>query len=53
VGLRIMAERAERIGASVDVLSTPGRGTSIVLTLSPAPLKTPDERVATESPVLH
>ena len=34
VGLRIMAERAERIGASLDVLSTPGRGTSIVLTLS-------------------
>ncbi len=53
VGLRIMAERAERIGASVDVLSTPGRGTSIVLTLSPAPLKTPDELAAIESPVMH
>jgi two-component system nitrate/nitrite sensor histidine kinase NarX len=53
VGLRIMAERAERIGASVDVLSTPGRGTSIVLTLSPAPLKTPDELAAIESPVIH
>src|SRR6266542_2290250 len=33
VGLRIMAERAERIGAALDVLSTPGRGTSVVLTL--------------------
>ena len=28
-----MAERAERIGAALDVLSTPGRGTSVVLTL--------------------
>jgi two-component system nitrate/nitrite sensor histidine kinase NarX len=36
VGLRIMAERAERIGADLDVISTPGRGTSIVLTLAPA-----------------
>ncbi|MDM0037555.1 type IV pili methyl-accepting chemotaxis transducer N-terminal domain-containing protein [Variovorax sp. J22G21] len=33
VGLRIMAERAERLGAQLDVLSTPGRGTSVVLTL--------------------
>ena len=37
VGLRIMAERAERIGATLDVVSTPGRGTSIVLTLPPVP----------------
>jgi len=36
VGLRIMAERAERLGAGFQVLSTPGRGTSVVLTL-PAP----------------
>jgi two-component system nitrate/nitrite sensor histidine kinase NarX len=36
VGLRIMAERAERLGAQLDVLSTPSRGTSVVLTL-PAP----------------
>ena len=35
VGLRIMAERAERIGATLDVVTTPGRGTSIVLTLPP------------------
>jgi len=33
VGLRIMAERAERIGATLEVLSTPGRGTSVVLEL--------------------
>ena len=33
VGLRIMAERAERLGALFEVLSTPGRGTSVMLTL--------------------
>ena len=33
VGLRIMSERAERIGAVLEVLSTAGRGTSVVLTL--------------------
>ncbi|WP_418320404.1 type IV pili methyl-accepting chemotaxis transducer N-terminal domain-containing protein [Piscinibacter sakaiensis] len=33
VGLRIMKERAARLGASLDVLSTPGRGTSVVLCL--------------------
>jgi two-component system nitrate/nitrite sensor histidine kinase NarX len=32
VGLRIMAERAERIGATLELLSVPGRGTSVVLT---------------------
>ena len=36
VGLGIMRERAQRIHARVDVLSTPGRGTSVVLTLEPA-----------------
>ncbi len=35
VGLRIMAERAEKVGGALDVVSTPGRGTSIVLTLPP------------------
>ena len=34
VGLRIMTERAQRIGADVEVLSTPGRGTSVILTLA-------------------
>ena len=33
VGMRIMAERAERLGADFGVMSTPGRGTSVVLTL--------------------
>ncbi len=33
VGLRIMRERAERIGARVELISTPGAGTSVVLTL--------------------
>ena len=36
VGLRIMAERAERIGASLAVTSVPRRGTSVVLTLPPS-----------------
>ncbi len=36
VGLRIMSERAARIGAQVEVFSTPRRGTSVVLTLPPA-----------------
>jgi two-component system nitrate/nitrite sensor histidine kinase NarX len=33
VGLRIMRERAQRIGAGVEVVSVPGAGTSVVLTL--------------------
>jgi len=33
VGLRIMTERAQRIGAEIEVISTPGHGTSIILTL--------------------
>jgi two-component system nitrate/nitrite sensor histidine kinase NarX len=33
VGLRIMRERAARIGAAVAVVSAPGRGTEIVLTV--------------------
>ncbi len=37
VGLRIMSERAQRIGATLDVVSTPARGTSIILSL-PAPV---------------
>ena len=48
VGIRIMTERAERIGASLDVLSTPGRGTSIVLTLPMAPGSAAPERAAAE-----
>ena len=36
VGLRIMAERAQRIDASLNVISTPGRGSAVILTLPPA-----------------
>ncbi len=36
VGLRIMAERAERIGARLEVLSTPRRGCSVILELPAA-----------------
>lgn len=35
VGLRIMSERAQRIGAHIDVISTLSRGSSVVLTLPP------------------
>jgi two-component system nitrate/nitrite sensor histidine kinase NarX len=45
VGLRIMAERADRIGAAIDVSSRPGHGTSVVLTLAAA-----DRRVAAAAP---
>jgi two-component system nitrate/nitrite sensor histidine kinase NarX len=43
VGLRIMTERAQRIGADLDVISTPGHGSSIILTLPPPahPMPTP------------
>ncbi len=36
VGLRIMKERAAQIGADVQVLSVPARGTSVILALPPA-----------------
>jgi len=42
VGMRIMAERAERIGAGLDVLSRRGHGTSVVLTLPSAARATPE-----------
>ena len=38
VGLRIMTERAEKIGGTLEVVSTPGRGTSVILALPPMPL---------------
>ena len=34
VGLRIMSERAERIGATLEVFSTVGHGTSVILALA-------------------
>lgn len=52
VGLRIMRERADRIGASLDIHSVPRRGSSVILTLPPAsqaparePTTTVDDRV--------
>lgn len=36
VGLRIMQERAARIGARIEVFSIAGKGTSVVLTLPPS-----------------
>ena len=36
VGLGIMRERAQRIGAQVEFTSTPGSGTSVTLSLSPS-----------------
>jgi len=37
VGLRIMQERAQRIGAELQVISSPERGSSVILSL-PAPI---------------
>ena len=38
VGMKIMHERAERIGASITLQSTPARGTTVTLTLPPHPV---------------
>ena len=46
VGLRIMAERAERIGATLEVIATPGRGTSVLLELPAAAGERRTERAA-------
>ena len=35
VGLRIMKERAQLIGARLDIVSSPGHGSSVILTLQP------------------
>jgi two-component system nitrate/nitrite sensor histidine kinase NarX len=35
VGLRIMMERAQQIGAVLDVVSKPGQGSSVILILAP------------------
>lgn len=43
VGLRIMAERACRIGARLEVHSTPGHGTAVSLTLAPTPTEQEQE----------
>ena len=41
VGMRIMRERAERIGGELEVHSSPGRGTSVILSLPAAPVSPP------------
>lgn len=38
VGMKIMRERASRIGAVVEVVSTAGEGTTVMLTLPPHPV---------------
>ena len=43
VGLRIMQERAERIGATVQVMSAPGAGCSVILELPQAHQEAPDQ----------
>ena len=53
VGLGIMAERAERIGASLDVLSRPGHGTSVVLTLAATASAAPGQTAAAPASALH
>lgn len=42
VGLRIMSERAQRIGAQLNVVSTPSHGSVITLTLPPPAPPTPE-----------
>ena len=44
VGLRIMTERAHRIGAELEVISVPGMGSSVILTLQPPPQAMPSPR---------
>ncbi len=46
VGLRIMSERALRIGAHLKVISTPGHGSSIILKLPPPAHPMPRRSVA-------
>ncbi len=41
VGMRIMSERASRIGATLDVFSTLDKGSSIILTLPTSPSSKP------------
>lgn len=41
VGMNIMRERAQRIGARVELVSRPGEGTTMTLTLPPDPVNQP------------
>lgn len=51
VGLRIMAERSQRIGATMEVISTPEYGTSVVLTLAPPAPSMPSKTARTMPPI--
>jgi two-component system, NarL family, nitrate/nitrite sensor histidine kinase NarX len=53
VGLRIMSERAERIGATLEVISTPGHGSSVVLELAPGAIAPPGEVARVDLAALH
>jgi two-component system nitrate/nitrite sensor histidine kinase NarX len=46
VGLRIMKERAQQLGAALEILSAPGQGTSIRLTLPVFPLTSPPDKTS-------
>jgi two-component system, NarL family, nitrate/nitrite sensor histidine kinase NarX len=48
VGLKIMQERAARVGGFVEVDSAPGRGTTVTLTLPEHPVATSDGRSSLE-----
>lgn len=51
VGLRIMAERSQRIGATLEVISTPEQGSSVVLTLAPLGHPMPPTSTQTAHPI--
>ncbi len=51
VGLRIMTERSQRIGATMEVISTPEYGSSVVLTLPPPAHSLPPTIAQTAAPM--
>jgi two-component system, NarL family, nitrate/nitrite sensor histidine kinase NarX len=53
VGLRIMAERAERIGARVGIRPAPGHGTVVTLELPAAAVAVASPRVREPEPLLQ
>ena len=49
VGLRIMRERAERIGARLEIHSTPGRGSSVIVRLRSGAASSVEKHESSES----
>lgn len=49
VGLRIMTERAHRINAQLEVISTPDHGSSVILTLAPPAHPMPKAAIAEQA----